>query len=103
MESKVSSIDKDLQRRLVVGLLNSIIVGQLPPGQRGALIASLQGMPLQEIASRMRASRSAVFRLNTESRMQIKRYLEQRGLNLDELRAVIEGREERREDILPAY
>lgn len=101
MESKTCSTDRTLQCTVVVGLLDSIIEGILPTNQRVALIASLKGMSLQEIASRMEASRSSVFRLNSESRLQIKKFLEQRNLSLYELRAALDGREENCEDLSP--
>ena len=99
MKLKEPGADNNLQCRLAIGLLDSIIAGHLTRKQRIVLIASLNGMPLQEIAARMNISKSAICRLNSDTRIQIKRYLKERSLNLDELKSAFERKEERRDEI----
>lgn len=63
----------------------SIIRAELTKKQRIALLAELNGMPLQEIAKQMCVTRGAIYKLTFDARQKIIKCLKVRGLNPQDL------------------
>lgn len=80
----------EAQKQWAVELVDSLIHGELTLKQRTALLAELNGMPLQEIASRMGVSRGAIYKLTFDARKKLLQCLSQRGLSLNDLTSAME-------------
>ena len=80
----------EAQRQSTIELVDSLIHGELTLKQRTALIAELNGMPLQEIASRMGVSRGAIYKLTFDARQKLLQCLTAKGYSLDDLTTAME-------------
>jgi len=80
----------NFQRQWALGLIDSLIQSELTLKQRTALLAELNGMPLQEIATRMNVSRGAIYKLTFDARKKLILCLKQKNLSLDELLSAME-------------
>jgi len=96
MQEPKDSIDSrgnpelDAQRKWTIELVDSLIHGELTLKQRTALLAELNGMPLQEIATRMGVSRGAIYKLTFDARKKLLQCLNERGLSLNDLTSAME-------------
>jgi RNA polymerase sigma-70 factor, ECF subfamily len=73
------------ERTWALGYVETIIQEDLTEKQRTALLAEINGMPLQEIASRMNVSRSAIYKLTFDARKRLLKCLSEKGLTPDDL------------------
>ncbi len=80
----------EAQRQWTMELVVSLIHSELTLKQRTALLAELNGMPLQEIASRMGVSRGAIYKLTFDARKKLLQCLHERGLSLNDLTSAME-------------
>jgi RNA polymerase sigma-70 factor (ECF subfamily) len=80
----------EAQRQSTIELVDSLIHGELTLKQRTALLAELNGMPLQEIASRMGVSRGAIYKLTFDARQKLLQCLTAKGYSLDDLTTAME-------------
>jgi RNA polymerase sigma-70 factor (ECF subfamily) len=80
----------EAQRQWALELVDSLIHGELTLKQRTALLAELNGMPLQEIAARMGVSRGAIYKLTFDARKKLLQCLTERGLSLNDFVSVME-------------
>jgi RNA polymerase sigma-70 factor (ECF subfamily) len=79
-----------LHRSWAIELVESLINSELTLKQRTALLAELNGMPLQEIAARMSVSRGAIYKLTFDARKKLLSCLKERGLHLNDLTSLME-------------
>ena len=80
-----SSPDREAQNKDSIELIHRIIQTDLTARQQDVLLAALNGMPQEEIASQMETSRNNVYKLFHDGRKALKRAMEQRGYNKDML------------------
>jgi RNA polymerase sigma-70 factor (ECF subfamily) len=78
-------------RRSLIALLRKLIDSELTPRQRDMLQAELNGMPHDEIASKMRLTRNAVYKLGHDARRALRRALEAAGYGVEDVLHVLEG------------
>lgn len=89
-ENSSRNPELEAQRQSTIELVDSLIHGELTLKQRTALIAELNGMPLQEIASRMEVSRGAIYKLTFDARQKLLQCLTAKGYSLDDLTTAME-------------
>lgn len=69
--------------------LRRIIAEELTERQRKAMIAvAIKGMPIEEVARRMGTNRNALYKLLHDARLNLKRRLENEGMDLESIFAV---------------
>ena len=85
-----SNPELEAQRQWAIELVDSLIHGELTLKQRTALLAELNGMPLQEIAARMSLSRGAIYKLTFDARKKLLHCLNERGLSLNDITSAME-------------
>jgi RNA polymerase sigma-70 factor (ECF subfamily) len=78
------------QRQWALGVIDSMIHKELTLKQRTALLAEMNGMPLQEIATRMDTTRGAIYKLTFDARKKLIQCLKKMGLNPSDLIASME-------------
>ncbi len=72
-----------------MALVQHLIEHELTDKQRRVLVAiAIKGMPISEVARRMDTNRNALYKLIHDARMRLKRQLEVRGLEVDDLLTV---------------
>ncbi len=76
---------KDMMRRV-----NRIIMEELTDKQRKALMATMEGFPLEEAAQRLGMNRNALYKLMHDARLRLKKRLEREGLTPQEILSVFE-------------
>jgi RNA polymerase sigma-70 factor (ECF subfamily) len=76
LESERNSLVEDMYR---------IIDTELTEKQRTALLAELQGMPMEEIGRRMGSNRNAIYKLTHDARRRLKKGLEAAGYTIGDL------------------
>lgn len=76
---------KDMMRRV-----NRIIMEELTDKQRKALMAAMEGFPLEEAAQRLGMNRNALYKLMHDARLRLKKRLEKEGLTPQEVLSVFE-------------
>ncbi len=72
-------------RQELIQEMYRIIDTQLTKKQRTALLAELQGMPLEEIGRRMGSNRNAIYKLTHDARKQLKKHLDSAGYTVSDL------------------
>lgn len=77
-------------RRSLVALMHRLIASELTPRQRDMLQAELAGMQHEEIASQMKLTRNAVYKLGHDARRALRRALEAEGYGVEDVRDVFE-------------
>ena len=75
----------ELERKAFVEEMYRIVDNQLTEKQRTALLAELNGMPLEEIGRRMDSNRNAIYKLTHDARKRLKQGLEAAGFSLADL------------------
>ena len=76
----------------ILKAVQRIIEEELTEKQRQAIIGiAIQGMPMEEVARRLGTNRNALYKLLHDSRLRLKRRLEQEGLNPKDVLAVFEN------------
>ncbi len=86
-EESVSSASPDVeaQKKDSLELVRRMIQTDLTTRQQDVLLAALNGMPQEEIASQMGTNRNNVYKLFHDGRKALKRAMEQRGYSRDML------------------
>lgn len=77
--------DLQTERSWAVHLVEQIIMKDLTEKQRLALLAEINGMPLQEIATRMNISRGGIYKLTFDARKRLIKELSRHGLSAEDL------------------
>jgi len=76
---------KDMMRRV-----NRLIMEELTEKQRKALMATMEGFPLEEAAQRLGMNRNALYKLMHDARLRLKKRLEKEGLTPPQVLSVFE-------------
>jgi RNA polymerase sigma-70 factor (ECF subfamily) len=73
--------------------IRHVIDDELTERQRKALtMLTMEGMPMEEAARRLKTNRNALYKLLHDARLRLKQRLEREGLNAQEVLAAFEGR-----------
>ncbi len=74
------------ERREALALIQSMMEQELSPRQRQALMAiAVKGVPMDEVARRMKTNRNALYKLLHDARLKLKRRIEEQGLRVEEV------------------
>ena len=85
------SPEKAATRMELIAELNQIIHNALTDRQRTVLIAMLNGMPLQEIAFRMKSNSNAIYKVGHDARLKIKAKLQDAGWSKDNILSIFDN------------
>ncbi len=82
--------EEQLSRAEMMSRVNQIIMEELTEKQRKALMAIMEGFPLEEAAQRLGTNRNALYKMLHDARLRLKKRLEKEGLTPQEILAVFE-------------
>lgn len=86
--SSPATPEQQTTQKATLDAVQRLIQKELTQRQRTVMVSYLEGMPLEEVASRMGSNRSAVYKTLHDARKRLKRRLEEQGLPLQEALAV---------------
>ncbi len=81
-----ANAEAEAARHEIMEAMAQVMDEALNDRQRTALIAELRGMPQEEIGRRLGINRNAVYKLGFDARKKMRRGLEARGFNAEEIR-----------------
>ena len=91
MPDQGQSVEKSIENKEMMHMLQQVMQHELTDKQRKALMAvAVQGMPLEEVARRMGTERNALYKLLHDARLNLKKHLEKQGLTPLEILAMFE-------------
>ena len=77
MPDQGQSVEKSIENKEILDMLQQVMQHELTDKQRNALMAvAVQGMPLEEVARRMGTERNALYKLLHDARLKLKKHLE---------------------------
>ena len=80
------------EQRDALERVRRIIAEELTDKQRRAVVAiGIKGMPMEEVAKRMKTNRNALYKLMFDARIRLKKRLKDEGLNVEELLNLFEA------------
>jgi len=85
-----ASPEEQLSRTEMMVRVNRIITEELTEKQRQALMAIMEGFPLEEAAQRMGTNRNALYKMLHDARLRLKKRLEKEGLTPHEVLSAFE-------------
>lgn len=85
-----ASPEDQVSRAEMMSRVNRIIMEELTEKQRKALMATMEGFPLEEAAQRLGMNRNALYKLMHDARLRLKKRLEKEGLTPQEVLSVFE-------------
>lgn len=85
-----ASPEDQVDRKDMLKRVNRIIMEELTDKQRKALMATMEGFPLEEAAQRLGMNRNALYKLMHDARLRLKKRLEKEGLTPQEVLSVFE-------------
>lgn len=84
------SPEDQMDRKDMMSRVNRIIIEELTEKQRKALMATMEGFPLEEAAQRLGMNRNALYKLMHDARLRLKKRLEKEGLTPQQVLSVFE-------------
>ena len=84
------SPEDQMDRKDMMSRVNRIIMEELTDKQRKALMATMEGFPLEEAAQRLGMNRNALYKLMHDARLRLKKRLEKEGLTPQQVLSVFE-------------
>jgi RNA polymerase sigma-70 factor (ECF subfamily) len=88
-----ASPEDQMDRKDMMMRVNRIIMEELTEKQRKALMATMDGFPLEEAALRLGMNRNALYKLMHDARLRLKKRLEKEGLTSQQVLSVFEQAE----------
>lgn len=85
LADKSESVAANSDRQHILMTLNDLIETALTDRQRVVILASLNGLPVDEIAARIGSKRNAVYKLVHDARMKLRAGLERSGITADDI------------------
>ncbi len=79
IDPRAMSVESQAMKTNLVELLETLINEKLTDKQRGAIRGSLAGLPVEEIAFRLRSNRNAIYKLLHDARHRLRQEFEARG------------------------
>ncbi len=93
LEDSQASPEETAVRADMLVRVRRVIAEELTERQREALVMlTMQGMPMEEAARRLKTNRNALYKLLHDARLRLKQRLDREGLNAQEVLAAFEGR-----------
>jgi RNA polymerase sigma-70 factor (ECF subfamily) len=86
-----ASPEEQVSQAEMMKRVNRIIMEELTEKQRQALMAVMEGFPLEEAARRLGTNRNALYKMMHDARLRLKKRLEKEGLTPQEVLSVFEG------------
>jgi RNA polymerase sigma-70 factor (ECF subfamily) len=91
MPDQGQSVEKSIENKEMMHMLQQVMLHELTDKQRKALMAvAVQGMPLEEVARRMGTERNAMYKLLHDARVKLKKHLKKHGISPLEILAMFE-------------
>lgn len=90
LPDKQASPEVQMDRKDMMKRVNRIIMEELTEKQRSALMATMDGFPLEVAAQRLGMNRNALYKLLHDARLKLKKRLEKEGLTPLEVLSVFE-------------
>ena len=84
------SPEDQIDRKDMMMRVNRLIMEELTEKQRKALMATMEGFPLEEAAQRLGMNRNALYKLMHDARLRLKKRLEKEGLTPQQVLSVFE-------------
>ncbi len=84
------SMEDQVDRKDMMKRINQIIMEELTDKQRKAMMAIMEGFPLEEAAERLGMNRNALYKLMHDARLRLKNRLEKDGLTPRQVLAMFE-------------
>jgi RNA polymerase sigma-70 factor, ECF subfamily len=85
-----ASPEEQVAQAEMMSRVNRIIMEELTDKQRTALLAMMEGFPLEETARRLGTNRNALYKMLHDARLRLKKRLEKEGLTPAEVLSVFE-------------
>jgi len=82
--------EQQAMQRIILSRLRQLISEQLTDRQRQAMMAVLQGMPLEEVARRMDTNRNALYKLLHDARQRLQQQMLEEGLSAQDMLSAFE-------------
>lgn len=89
LSDQSETVESRAERQRILMTLDELIQKELTDRQRTAIRASLDGLPVQEIADRIGSKRNAVYKLVHDARQKLRDGLERSGIMADDIIAVV--------------
>ncbi len=83
-----ASVEDQRQRSALLRQLDELIANELTEKQRVAIRATLDGLPVNEIAARLNSNRNAVYKLIHDARTRLRDGFSKAGIKADEIASV---------------
>ena len=90
MPDDQASPEEQVSQTEMMKRVNHILMEELTEKQRQALMAIMEGFPLEEAARRMGTNRNALYKMLHDARLRLKKRLEKEGLTPQEVLSVFE-------------
>jgi RNA polymerase sigma-70 factor, ECF subfamily len=90
MPDNQASPEEQVSQAEMMKRVNHILMEELTEKQRKALMAIMEGFPLEEAARRMGTNRNALYKMLHDARLRLKKRLEKEGLTPQEVLSVFE-------------
>ncbi|MBI5823347.1 MAG: sigma-70 family RNA polymerase sigma factor [Chloroflexi bacterium] len=84
------SAEDQIDRKDMMKRINRIIMEELTEKQRMAMMAIMEGFPLEEAAQKLGMNRNALYKLMHDARLRLKKRLEKEGLTPQQVLSVFE-------------
>ena len=92
LEDTSATPEQIAERGDMLARVRRVIDEELTDRQRRALIMlGMQGMPMEEVAKRLKTNRNALYKLLHDARLRLRQRLQTEGLNAQEVLAAFEG------------
>ena len=90
LPDRQASPEDQVDRKDMMKRINRIIMEELTEKQRMAMMATMEGFPLEEAAQRLGMNRNALYKLMHDARLCLKKRLEKEGLTPQQVLSVFE-------------
>ncbi len=90
LPDRQASPEDQVDRKDMMKRINRIIMEELTDKQRMAMMATMEGFPLEEAAQRLGMNRNALYKLMHDARLRLKKRLEKEGLTPQQVLSVFE-------------
>lgn len=87
-EKESTAVGHEIDQRGILKTLAELIEAELTAKQRIAIRGLLEGLPVEEIASRLSSNRNAIYKLVHDARTKLRNGFEKSGINAEDINAI---------------
>lgn len=87
-EKETKQVGQEMDQQSILIKLRDLIDGELTDKQRLAIRGLLEGLPVEEVASRMSSNRNAVYKLVHDARTKLRNGFEKAGIVAEDINAI---------------